>query len=223
MLSASLICSDFLHLETDVRLLEEGNIDYIHFDVMDGSFVPRFGLFPEILTQIRRISKIPVDVHMMVENAEKYLPVLVNAGLNRKGDIYIVHIESTRNIDNILRIVKQQGIKAGVALNPGTTLSELNYLLPHLDLIMIMGINPGIVGHKLIPQTIERISGLKNKLGNYPDILIEVDGGVTPESAPLMLKAGADMLVCGSQTIFRPQEASIDQKIIQLRRMLNSL
>ncbi len=220
-LAASLICADFMHLDKEIETLEKGNIDYIHFDVMDGVFVPRYGLFPEIITQIRKTCQIPMDIHMMVEDAESYLETFVKAGVNKKDDIFVVHAESTKHLDRVLRRIQEKGIKAGVALNPATSLHVLDYVLPQLDLVMLMAINPGIVGHKLIPSMIEKIAHLKEKLAEYPHILIEVDGGVNFESAPRMLAAGASMLVCGTQTIFQPPTPLLD-RVRDLRKVLNN-
>jgi ribulose-phosphate 3-epimerase len=220
ILSASLICADFLSFNSQLKQLSNGKIDYIHFDFMDGLFVPRYGLFPELITQIRAMTDIPFDVHMMVEDAEKYLQTFVKAGLNGKEDIFIVHVESTSHIHRVLQRIKDHGIKAGVALNPGTSLSTLDYILPYLDLITVMGINPGIIGQKLIPGMLSKISDVKNKIRENPNIIIEVDGGVTQETAPKMIKAGADMLVCGSQTIFQPP-IGINIKIKDLRKKID--
>jgi ribulose-phosphate 3-epimerase len=159
---------------------------------------------------------------MMVEDAEKYLDTFVQAGLNKKDDIYVVHAESTNHLDRVLRNIKERGIKAGVALNPGTSLHVLDYVLPNIDLVMLMAINPGIVGHKLIPHMLDKISHLKEKLVEYPDIIIEIDGGVNFESAPKMIQAGATMLVCGTQTIYN-QESPLNKKINELRKILTTV
>jgi ribulose-phosphate 3-epimerase len=211
-LAASLICGDFLHLEKDIELLVKGKIDYIHFDVMDGSFVPRFGLFPEIISQIRTITDIPMDIHMMVDNAEHYLQTFIDAGVNKKDDIFVIHAETTHHIDRVIRKIKAYGIKAGVALNPGTSLHILDYVLSDLDLVMLMAINPGIVGHKLIPSMMEKIKDLKKMTQKRKDFLIEVDGGVTFDS----------MLVCGTQTIYK-QKKPLDEQIKLLRQTLDSI
>lgn len=220
-LAGSLICADFLKLERDIKELVKGNIDYIHFDVMDGQFVPRFGLFPEVLTQVRTISELPIDIHMMVEDAEKYIETFVKYGATKK-DIFTVHSESTRHLNRVIGKIKTSGMKAGVALNPGTSLETLRYVLDEVDMVMLMAINPGIVGHKLIPAMIDKIGDLKAMIENR-HILIGVDGGVTFESAPKMVEKGATFLVCGSQTIFRSQEAKISQKAKELRKVLDKL
>ena len=208
-----------MKLEEDIQELHKGKIDYIHFDVMDGLFVPRYGLFPEIITQIRASSNIPFDLHMMVEKSEEYIDAFVKAGANQPEDVYTIHAESTRHLDRVIRKIKSYGIKAGVALNPSTPLHVLDYVLPEIDMVMIMAINPGVVGHKLIPHILDKILHTQEKLSAYPNIVIAVDGGVSFNSASRMAKAGATMLVCGTQTIYR-QESSISIKIKELRDLL---
>jgi ribulose-phosphate 3-epimerase len=217
ILAASVICANTLELNKDIQQLIDGDIDYLHFDVMDGQFVPRLGLFPEMLTDIKKITNIPVDVHLMTLNPERLIPDFVNAG----ADIIVVHAESTAHLDHSIRLIKKMGCKAGVALNPATSLSILDYILDDIDLVMIMAINPGIVGHKLIPIAMKKIAELDNKLSNHKHIIIAVDGGVSFETAPEMLKQGANMLVCGTSTIFK-KEKPISEKIKELRKLLES-
>lgn len=215
-LSASIICADLLNLEREVKLLEKGKIDRIHFDVMDGVFVPRYGLPPEVLKFIHTQTNIPITVHMMVQYPEPYIDIFKGSG----ADTIAFHIEPVKHIHRVIQKIKARGMKAGVALNMATPLNCLDYILPDLDLVMLMAINPGIVGHKLIPQAYEKISDLKEKLTEYPDVLIEIDGGVTPESAPKMIKNGADILVCGNSTIFKPN-VPVDQRIKELRNAID--
>ena len=193
-LSGSLVCANMLDLKSDIKALENGNIDYIHFDVMDGNFVPRLGLHPEMLEEIKTITNIPVDVHPI-----KYIPDFIKAG----ADTIIVHAESTKHLHYALKMIRDSGAKTGVALNISTPLSVLDYVLDDIDLVLLMAINPGIVGHKLIPKTIDKITELKEKLVNHKDVIIEIDGGVNQDSAPTMIKAGASMLVSGSSSIFK--------------------
>jgi ribulose-phosphate 3-epimerase len=206
-----------LNLKNDITELKKGKIDYIHFDVMDGIFVPRYGLHPEILQEMRTLTKIPVDVHMMVINVEPYIGIFAQAQAN----IFTFHAESHLHADRTIKLIKKSGMKAGIALNPATPLSVLDYILDDIDLILLMAINPGIVGHKLIPGMMEKIKHLKQKIKNHPNIIIEIDGGVTPESAPLMIENGANMLVCGSSTIFKPPTA-INIKIKELHKSIKN-
>lgn len=210
-LAASIICADMLNLRDTVTQLERGGIDSIHFDVMDGLFVPRYGLYPEMLSAIRSMTDIPVDVHFMVENVEPYIESFVKAG----GTILVPPAESHRHLHRTVRRIREAGVKAGVQLNPATPLNVLDYILDDIDLVMLMAINPGIVGHKLIPRILDKISELKEKIGSR-NIIIEIDGGVNPDSAPVMIQNGATMLVCGTQMIFKPG-AKLDDKIREVR------
>jgi ribulose-phosphate 3-epimerase len=212
-LAASLICANILDLKSEIRSLEKGGIDYIHFDVMDGNFVPRLGLHPEILKAVKSITKIPVDVHLMIENPDFFIPDFIQAG----ADVITVHAESTKHLHRSVKIIRDAGIKAGVALNPGTPLSVLDYVLDDIDFVMLMAINPGLVGHKLIPRALDKIFELKEKLADYPDMIIEVDGGVTPESAPEMIARGANLLVCGTSIIFKPN-IDVGKKLKEVRK-----
>lgn len=217
LIAASLICSDPLNLENDIEQLNIGKADLIHFDVMDGHFVPRYGLYPEILSYLKKISNIPVDVHMMVSNPEDYIDDYYKAG----ADYYNVHIEATSHLHRVIKKVRDKGMKPGVALNPATPISSLDWVINDIEMVVLMAINPGIVGHKLIPNMLNKIKALRQyaiEKGN-PDLLIQIDGGVTFESAVPMRDAGANVLVCGTGTIYRPHEDSISNKINSLRAM----
>jgi ribulose-phosphate 3-epimerase len=215
-LSASLICGDFLNLKKEIKSLEKGKVDMIHFDVMDGNFVPRLGLFPEIFTAIKSISDLPVDIHLMVNNPEDLIPIFSKS----PKDTLTVHAETCPHLHRVIQKIKEAKMMAGIALNPATPINAVDYLLEDLSLIVIMAINPGILGHRFIPQMINKIKSLKHKIKNNKKILIEIDGGVTNETAPLLLQAGADILVCGSSTIFN-QDKPIDRKLIEFRRYLS--
>jgi ribulose-phosphate 3-epimerase len=218
LLSASINCANILELGAQLREIESSGMDYIHFDVMDGRFVPRLGLYPEMLAAIKSATKIPVDVHLMIENPINFIDEFIKAG----ADMLVVHAESTPHLDRCIRTIKNAGRLAGVAINPATPLSVLDHLLDEIDAVMVMAINPGIVGHKMIPYAMKKISDLKAKLSEHPNIIIMVDGGVTFESASDMIMAGADMLVCGSSTIFRPDE-TIAKKTEELRNLLDNI
>jgi ribulose-phosphate 3-epimerase len=214
-IAASLICAKPLNLKADVKELIKGQVDFIHFDVMDGEFVPRYGLYPEILSALKKQTDIPVDVHMMVNNPEDYINDFSLAGAN----YYNFHIESTNHAHRIVKKIEMSGMLPGIALNPATSLSTLDYLIKDIKMVVLMAINPGIVGHKLIPEMINKIKKLRkfaNDNGNT-DLIIEIDGGVTFESGKTMIEAGADTLVCGTGTIFRPHEDTISNKIAAFR------
>ena len=217
-LSASLVCANMLELDREVERIVSGGCDFIHFDVMDGVFVPRYGLHPEMLTAIRKKTDLPIDVHLMTVEPEQYVKTFIDAGAT-----YItVHAEACTHLHRTLNTIKKNGAKAAVALNHATPLSVLDYVLDDIDLVLMMAINPGIVGHKLIPKAIDKIADLRNKLGaKYKNVIIEIDGGVTFETASVMLDAGADMLVCGSSTIFKP-DLPVDIKTKELKKHLST-
>lgn len=218
-IAPSLVCANPLNMSGDIQELINSEVELIHFDVMDGSFVPRYGLYPELLSALRSRTNIAVDVHMMVDNAEEYIDVFQNAG----ATFYNVHLESTNHIHRVIKKIQKSGMKAGVAINPGTPIEELRWIISEIEMVCLMAINPGIVGHKFIPEMINKISALRsfaNQYGNS-NLIIEIDGGVTFETAPLMIEAGADALVCGTGTIFRPHEDSIKNKISALRKKID--
>lgn len=218
LLSASLICADPLNMEADIAQLNQAKVDLIHFDVMDGSFVSRYGLYPEILTALKKKSTIPVDVHMMVNNPEDYILTFQSAG----ATYFNFHVEASQQISRIIKKIKDAGMKPGVALNPATPVNVLDWIMNDIDMVVVMAINPGIVGHPFIPSMLEKITAIRqlaNEKGNQ-ELLIEVDGGVTPKTAPDMITAGANVLVCGTGTIFRPQEDTIFNKTNSLRKLI---
>jgi len=214
-LSASLVCADMLHLEDQVKQIEEWWIDYIHIDVMDGHFVPRFWIFPEIVKQVRSITNLPMDVHMMTDVPEPYIPALVDAWVQ----IIAVHVECNQNLHRTIKMIKDSWIMAWVVLNMATPLNILDYIMDDIWFIMLMWINPGIVWHKIIPKVYDKIRDLKEKTKDYPNMIIEVDGGVTPESLPKMIQCWANMFVCWSSTIFRPAD-QVKEKSIELRQTI---
>ncbi|MBX4199189.1 ribulose-phosphate 3-epimerase [Candidatus Parcubacteria bacterium] len=217
LISASLICGNPLELKTELQALERADADSLHFDVMDGSFVPRLGLYPEMLKAITSVTDIPIDVHLMIDNPEKYVPLFVKAG----ADLIAIHAEAVPDIAAAVRGIKGQGVLVGVALKPETPLSVLDSVLGEVDLVMLMAIQPGILGQKLIPETMQKISDTREKFKHRTEVIIEIDGGVTPESAPEMVRRGASMLVCGTGTIYRPHEDTLENKLRDLRKTID--
>ncbi|KKS10101.1 MAG: Ribulose-phosphate 3-epimerase [candidate division WWE3 bacterium GW2011_GWF2_41_45] len=218
LLSASLICANHLEFGKEVVRLEKGNIDYIHFDVMDGNFVPRYGLYPELLASIKKISPLMVDVHMMAEDPGRYIKEFAEAGAN----IIAVHVETCKHLHFTLKQIRGHGVKAGVVLNYATPLSVLDYVLDDIDMVELMAINPGIVGHKMIPGIFKKISDLKEKINaSGKNILIEIDGGVNPDTAADMIRAGADILVCGTSSIFK-LDVPVNKKIGEFRKIIDN-
>jgi len=198
-LGASLMCADYLNLERDIRSLEQCGVDYIHFDVMDGHFVPNFGLNLDLLKSIRKITKLPINVHLMIENASDYLDAFMDA----ECDSLSFHQEPTYHSQRLLEKIRQRGVKAGIAINPATPLTTLDYILPDLDFALIMTVNPGFAGQKLIPITLQKIAALRKILqAKNLNTDIQVDGNVSFENIPNMVRAGATMLVGGTSSLF---------------------
>lgn len=215
-LSASLICGDPLNLVEELNELRKADVDALHFDVMDGHFVPRLGLYPEMLRAIKSQADIPIDVHLMIDHPVAYAEKFIEAG----ADLIAFHIESDDGIAETIKYIKGKNVKVGLVLKPNTPLETLDPFLSEIDLVMLMAIQPGILGQKVIPETFERISSLAEKVRDYP-IIIEIDGGVTPETAPKMIEHGAHLLVCGTGTIYRPHEGTIENKVIEIRNIIN--
>lgn len=215
LIGASLMCADYLNFERDILLLEQSGIDYIHYDVMDGHFVPNFGLNLGLMKKVREITKLPINVHLMIDNAADYIDGFMDAGCNAIS----FHQEPTYHIQRLLQKIKDHGIQAGIALNPDTPLNTLDYILPDLDFILIMTVNPGFSGQALVPATLGKISDLRQMLDEKGlDINIEVDGNVSFENIPKMVKAGATMLVGGTSSIF-----TRNMGIVKSAKKVNSL
>jgi len=215
-LSASIMCANFSHLRKDIEELEKGGIDYLHFDIMDGHFVPNFTMGPDILKTVRKLTSLSFDTHLMVENPDEYIPVFIEAGSN----LIFFHIEASLHPQRTIYLIKKEGAKAGIALNPATPLCQLNYLLPKVSSVLIMGVEPGFAGQTLISSTISKIRNLKKMIEERNlNVDIEVDGNISFANAPLMVEAGANILVCGTSSIFKPK-MGIRKGIEKLREVL---
>ncbi|MCR4675542.1 MAG: ribulose-phosphate 3-epimerase [Lachnospiraceae bacterium] len=194
-LSPSILSADFANLERDIRLADEAGAEYIHFDVMDGMFVQNISFGIPVLKSVRKITDCVLDVHLMIEQPERYIHEFAEAG----ADIITVHAESTKHLDAVIDMIKAEKVMAGVALNPSTPLSEIEYVLPKVDMVLIMTVNPGFGGQKFIPYCRDKVSDLYRLLeqkGLKTDI--EVDGGITLENVEEIIEAGANIIVAGS-------------------------
>ena len=195
MISPSLLSADFAILGEEVKRITEAGADLLHLDIMDGHYVPNLTFGVPVVKALRPLTKIPFDVHLMVENPDFYVEPLAAAG----AEMVTVHVEAARHLHRTLQAIKGNGLKAGVALNPATPLCTLEHVLSELDLILIMSVNPGFGGQKFIPGSVGKVASLKKMLqeaGAAP--LIAVDGGMNRETAPQMIAAGADIIVAGS-------------------------
>lgn len=195
IIAPSLLSADFGKLEQEVKEIEKIGADWLHLDIMDGNYVPNISFGPMVVKALRKHTNLFFDVHLMIENPDLFLEDFKNAG----ADLITVHPESTKHLHRTIQMIKSLGLKAGVALNPATPLSVLEYVLEDLDMVLIMSVNPGFGGQKFIPEAIEKIRQLKKiSLKKNPGLLIQVDGGINKENAGEVVAAGAEVLVAGS-------------------------
>lgn len=193
LIAPSLLSADFSCLKEEVVALSQAGADLIHLDIMDGHFVPNLTFGPMVVKSIRNYTRLPFDVHLMVDNPQDMISWFAKAG----ADIITIHAESTKHLDKLLAEIKSYGIKAGVSLNPSTPETVLEYVLDKLDLILVMSVNPGFGGQSFISASVEKIAKIKSMIKGK-DIKIEVDGGINPLTAAECVAAGADILVAGS-------------------------
>ena len=200
-IAPSILSADFSRLGDEVRKAEEAGADIIHLDIMDGHFVPNLTFGPIIVKAIRDYTKLPFYVHLMVERPEDYIERVVEAG----GDLVIVHVEACTHLQKILSMIRDLGARSGVALNPATPLTTIEYVLDDLDLILIMSVNPGFGGQEFIPSVLPKIRRARRRVVKRGlEMEIAVDGGVNVEIAPKVVEAGADVLVAGTAVFGKP-------------------
>jgi len=201
LIAPSILSADFGRLADEIRAVEAAGADWIHVDVMDGHFVPNITLGPMIVEAACRAGSLPMDVHLMIENPDQFIPEFVKAG----ADLVSVHVETCPHLNRSIDLIRTAGCRAGAVLNPATPLESLDYILEYLDFVLLMSVNPGFGGQSFIPNTLEKIRRLKNKIADSgKSIQIQVDGGVNKDTIAGIAAAGADVFVAGSAIFGTP-------------------
>ena len=204
-LSPSLLSADFTDLKSEIEVLDKNGVKYLHLDVMDGMFVPNISFGPMIIKQLRPLTNMIFDVHLMIEDPDRYVQNFKDAGT----DILTVHYEACKHLHRTVSYIKSLGMKAGVSLNPATNIEVLDYVLEDLDLVLIMSVNPGFGGQSFIPSAIDKIKKIKAKIRERNlNVIVEVDGGVKTTNVKDVIEAGADLIVSGSD-VFADKENRI--------------
>ena len=216
-ISPSIMCADFFDLENYIKEFEKNNIEYIHVDIMDGSFVPNFTLGTDFIKQLKKRTSIPLDIHLMIDSPEQKLDWFEFG----EGDYVAVHVESTKHLHKALDAIKKRGAKPMVTINPATPISAIEEVLDMVDGVLVMTVNPGFAGQKLVPSTLKKITALREYLDShgYSHIEIEADGNVSFENAKLMSEAGANIFVAGTSSIFN-KSFSLSEGIERLREVI---
>jgi ribulose-phosphate 3-epimerase len=213
-LSASILSADFGRLAEQVREAEQAGVDWIHVDVMDGHFVPNITIGPDVTRAVRQVTGLPLDVHLMISNPERYVEAFVKAGADWLG----IHVEATVHLERLIQQIKEAGAKATVTLNPATPLSSLEYVLKEVDMVLLMTVNPGFSGQKFIDGVLPKIRSLRQMIDAQElDVLIQVDGGVQVDTIRDLVAAGADVFVSGSG-IFN--ERPVAENVRRLRELM---
>ncbi|MGC8738177.1 MAG: ribulose-phosphate 3-epimerase [Candidatus Hydrogenedens sp.] len=210
-ISPSILSCDFSKMGEEITQLIEAGADYIHFDVMDGHFVPNITIGPPIIASLRRYCSVPMDVHLMIDNPEEYVDSFADAG----ADIITVHVEATNHPHRLIQHIKDIGCQAGIVLNPSTPESRIEFLVEDIDMVLVMTVNPGFGGQKFIPDMLRKIKAIRAMIGERD---LEVDGGIDEKTAPEVIKAGANVLVAGSYVF---NNSSYKASIKKLKESIN--
>jgi ribulose-phosphate 3-epimerase len=215
-IAPSLLSANFSILERQIRLIERGGADWIHLDIMDGHFVPNITFGPPIVRSVRSVTRLPLDAHLMVEEPERFLDDFCRAGADR----ITVHVETCFHLHRVIEQIKKLGLKAGVSLNPSTSLTAIEEIIPFVDLVLVMTVNPGFGGQKFIPAMLAKVERVARLLDAAPHhVELEVDGGVDEKNVPSLVHAGASVLVAGHSIFSKP---NITHAVRHLRTLANS-
>ena len=213
IIAPSILSADFSRLGEEIAAIEKGGADWVHVDVMDGHFVPNITIGPPVVASIRKITKLPLDVHLMIQDPDKYIEKFAKAG----ADIITIHVETSPHLHRSVQFIKDQGCKAGVSLNPATSLATLDHILSEVDMVLIMTVNPGFGGQEFIPSVLPKIKRLREKISEKGiGVDIEVDGGVNLNTISKVAQAGGNIFVAGNAVFTTPDYG---KTISELRRL----
>lgn len=217
-ISASMMCADLINLERDIKEVDASGCEYFHIDVMDGVFVPNFMLSNDFITNLRKVSNMPMDIHLMITEPENKIDWFDA----RKDDFLTIHYEATTNVLGTLQAIQKKGARPAIALSPATPVNVLEYILDDVEMILLMTVNPGFAGRNIIPSVFRKIEDCRELLAkhNKEHISIEVDGNMTFENAKKARALGADMFVAGSSSLFKPSQFTITEGMKRLREAI---
>jgi ribulose-phosphate 3-epimerase len=216
----SILASDFARLGEQVRAVESAGVTALHCDVMDGHFVPNMSIGPPVVASLRKFTRLTLDVHLMITDADRYAPVFIEAG----ADCVSVHQEACPHLDRTLKMIQGEGAKAGVVLNPATPLTTLEYVLEYCDYVLLMSVNPGYGGQRFIPFVLDKVRRLKELRERlHFGFAIEIDGGITLDNVGVVVEAGADWIVAGSSVFGDPDPASAVRRLSEAARSAGNL
>ena len=211
----SILSADFAHLAEEVARAERGGATMLHVDVMDGHFVPNLTLGPPVVESLRKITRSRLDLHLMIEDPDRYAPIFIQAG----ADQISVHQEACRHLDRTLRMIREEGALAGVVINPATPVATLDEVLEVADYVLVMSVNPGFGGQHFIPRALEKVRQLdRERRERHLQLPIEIDGGITPENLPEVIRAGCDWVVTGSSVFHSSDPAAAIADMLQIAR-----
>ena len=206
LIAPSILSADFTRLGQEVRAVAEAGADWIHADVMDGHFVPNISFGPMVVDAVRRVTDLPIDVHLMIDNPDAYISQFVDAG----ADYISVQVETCLHLHRTVQMIKDAGVRAGIVLNPSTSLSTVDWILEDVDYVLVMSVNPGFGGQRFITNSLNKISALRQMIADAGlNLLIQIDGGINPETITDAADAGADVFVAGSAIFGQPDYKAI--------------